>query len=336
MTSINGLGAAGSAYQAYLQNLQELTGISQDDLKEALGALAGTGDLSSLFGESDVPDLPLAKCALSLETRVRAVSAESRKNGPTPAIDSLDANAGRQEIGGEQRLSEIQKQLEAQDKQSIWDKFVKAFKIIGAIFGAIASVATIALGAATGNPLLIAGGVMSAVMTIDSIVSTASDGKYSLATGFTELGKAMGMSDSTAQWFGFGLNLAVMLAGTVVGFAGAGVASSAKIAESASSAVLMTARASTVANIGEGVSGIGTSITEAGSAVAQKAAADAQANVVDIDAILEKLRASQESNEKFVELSLQTLQALMGAVKEIVSECADTTTTILAGSPSMA
>lgn len=336
MTIITGLGAPNAAPAAGLGETKRVSREAAEKLLQGLDSLLGGIASAKTAGGEGIPQLPLAKCDLSLETLLQAVSEESRKNSVESALDSIEANAAKQELEGEKRLEEIKKQLDAAKQESFWGKFVKAFKIIGAVFGAIASVATVALGAATGNGLLIAAGVMSAVMTIDSILSTASDGKYSLASGFTELGKAMGMSDSAAQWFGFGLNMAVMLAGVAVSFGAAGAASGTKLAETGSNAVLMAARASTAANVGEGVSGVGSAVSQAGVAVAQKAAADAEAAKVDIDAILERLRASRETDEKFIELSLQTLQSLMGSVKDIVTECADTTTAILTGAPSMA
>lgn len=52
--------------------------------------------------------------------------------------------------------------------QSILQGFLKAFKIIGMILGAVAAVAVTAIGIATSNPLMIAAGVVMAAMTVNS------------------------------------------------------------------------------------------------------------------------------------------------------------------------
>ena len=87
------------------------------------------------------------------------------------------------------------KEMKKLEKEDFWDGFCKVFKVIGLAFAAVGSIATTAVGVMSGNPALIAAGVVGAVMTIDGIVSVATDGQYSIAAGFTALGKSMGMSD---------------------------------------------------------------------------------------------------------------------------------------------
>lgn len=298
---------------------------------------------AELLDTLDLPELPLSMRGVSVDTLLQAVADEQRRNGVQSAVNNLEVQGEQMSAEGEKRLEEIKKQLDELKNQSWWDKFCKAFQIIGAIFGAIASVATIVVGACTGNVGLIVAGTIGLLATTDSVVSLASDGKYSLAAGFTELGKAMGMSDEAAQWFGFGMNLAVMLTTIAVSFGAGAAASSAKAAQStaqmagnAAKAMSAMSKVASVGNIAEGVTGIGSAVASAGLAVSNYKLSKIEANKIDIDAILEQLRNNIKMSEELIEAELQTADQLMSDVKEIIEDCSQTATAILTANPSAA
>ena len=298
---------------------------------------------AELLDTLDLPELPLSMRGVSVDTLLQAVADEQRRNGVQSAVDNIEVQGDQMAAEGEKRLEEIKKQLDELKNQSWWDKFCKAFQILGAIFGAIASVATIAVGACTGNVGLIVAGTIGLLATTDSIVSLASDGKYSLAAGFTELGKAMGMSDEVAQWFGFGMNLAVMLTTIVVSFGAGSAASSSKVVQSVSEMTGNAAKAmnamgkvASVGNIAQGVTGIGTAVTSAGLAVSNYNLAHIEANKVDIDAVLEQLRNNIKMSQELIEEELKASDQLMADVKEILEDCSQTATAILTANPSAA
>lgn len=81
------------------------------------------------------------------------------------------------------------------------------------IVGAIASVATIVAGAATGNPLLIAGGAVMLTMSINSAVSMATDGKVSISAGIAAGLKACGVPEDIAGYVGMACELAITIVG---------------------------------------------------------------------------------------------------------------------------
>ena len=58
--------------------------------------------------------------------------------------------------------------------------------------------------------------------------------------------------------------------------------------------------------------------------------------MVDIDAILEQIRANMKMKEDFVEAQLKASQSIMVSAMEIVENNAQTSTSILTGSPSLA
>lgn len=289
-------------------------------------------DLKEYLGLPDLPN-PCME-ALSIETLVSALNNEARRQGVQAAVNDIEVKGDRMAAENEKKLEEIAKQLEESRNQSFWDKFCKVFQVIGAVFGAIASVATIALGAVTGNPLLIAAGVLGAIATIDSVVSLASDGKYSIAAGLTELGKAMGMSDEAAQWFAFGVQMLVTITTIALSFGAAATASSAKVADmvaKAGKALDVLAKTTTIANIGQGITGMASAVGSTGKTISAYNAAMAEANKVDIDAILERLRSIIEVDEEFVQHQMEEAQALDEACSDIVEGCAETNTAILTG-----
>lgn len=287
----------------------------------------------------DLPVLPLSMSGVSIDQLMKAIAEEARRQGVQSAVESLEIDGDKIATEGQKRLEEITTQLEKASKQSFWDKFVKAFKIIGAVFGVIASAATAVASFATGNVALGIAAIVGVLVSVDGLMSAASDGKISLQAGFTKLGQAMGMSDEAANWFGFGLNLAVMVAGiafSIGASASAGASSAANMAEKGAELALKMGYISIGANAASGVSQAGAAVGDAALAFIRKDIADSKANMVDIDAILEQIRANMKMKEDFVEAQLKASQSIMASAMEIVENNAQTSTSILTGSPSLA
>ena len=177
---------------------------------------------------------------------------------------------------------------------------------------------------------------MGAVASVDGIVSLASDGKYSIAAGFTALGKAMGMSDEAAQWFGFGVNMAFIVATIALGFMGAASAAGGSVASAASKVFTATSKLSTATNIGSGVTGVAQGITSIGLAVSAYKVAQTKAKQVDIDAILETIRNNIKMNQDLIDEEMQAADNLISAVKDIVEDCGQTATALLTAAPATA
>ena len=296
--------------------------------------------LQQLLEELGLPDLPISSSSLSLDTLMNAIGDDVRRQACRDGVASLELKGEQQAEINEKELQELVDRLEEMRKKSVANAFLKAFQIIGAIVGAIASAASIVAGALTGNPLLVAAGVVGMAMTIDSVFSLASDGKYSIAAGFTELGKKMGMSDEAAQWFGFGVNMAIMVASIGVSF-GAGFASSAGSIANISSqtvqkAAQITSIASKAANIASGVTSIGTGAATIAGAVFSYNSSQSQADSKELEAILERLREAIKMDRDLVESEMERANALMSKVREIVGESEDTQAAILGAAPAMA
>ena len=284
----------------------------------------------------DLPDLPASMRGISIDSILTAIADEARRNGVASAVEALESEGSKIQTEGEKRLEELRKQIDSLKIESFWDKFVKAFKIIGAVLGVVASVATSVVGGITGNPALIVAGIIGAVMSIDAIVSVASDGKYSMAAGFTELGKKMGMSDSAAQWFGFGMNMGLMALGVVCSLGAASGTMAVSASAQASTALNYCSKIATVTNIATATSGVGSGVASIGQTVTQYQTAQTKAKIVDIDAVLEQLRSNIKMYEDFIEAEMQAASNLMDSVKDIVEDCGETASALLTASPSVA
>lgn len=292
-----------------------------------------------------IPTLPPPKIGgLSLEVLIQAVGMEERATATKTGVESIKSKAQERDDANAKKMEEIQKRLEDMRSQSILQGFLKAFKIIGMILGAIAAVAIGAIGVATGNPLMIAAAVVMTAMTVNSIVSEATGGKVSIAAGVGAIAKACGASEETAQWIGFGVEMGISLVGCGLslgaGFGAAGakaVETAAKAGEVASKVVQianMTARVSTIASA---VNTVGAGVTQGVSAYYTYKTSMSQAQQKELEAILERIQQAISVEQDFLEAIMQRSQELLGDVSEIVKENAAAQTSVLTGSsPSMA
>jgi len=307
-------------YTEQLTQLLSSLGIDISKLSEG-GDLPPASSATEPDGKDlSLPVLSVPAGGLSLDSLISAIGDAVRRQAIQDGVASLELKGEQQAEINQKQLDEIKEQLEKMREKSVLDGFLKAFQIIGAIVGAIASVATIAVGVMTANPLLIAAGVISAVMVVDSVVSVASDGKYSIMAGMTELGKAMGMSDSAAQWFAMGFQIALCL--TTVGlsigaaFTGASAAANAAVDMTKTMDVMLTAQKITnLANAGLQISQGGLTI---GTSVVAYQATMSQVSMKELEAILERIRQAIELDRDMVEAELKRANELMEAVKEIV------------------
>ena len=333
MTNIDKVGSAG--FDPSVTFTDPLSRLANRTLEDVPPAADG-----KTVPPSDLPTLEAPAHALSIERLVAAIGNEMRRQGVREGLDAIDSQAQEIDQKYSEKLAEIAKEIDKKENQSIWDKICKVFRCIGMALGFIASIATIAAGSAMGNPALIVAGVAALLLTIDSVVSEATGGKVSLSAGFTELGKVFGLSDNTAKWFGFGMTMALTVAAVAISFGGAAASSAASAVRSATDVgaklLNITSKASVVTNIGQGVVGVGTGVSNAVLASINYDIEQIKARKVDIEAILERMRADMETSEEFVEHELEVANDLMEKVTEISQNCAQTTAAVLTNAPATA
>ena len=284
--------------------------------------------------DQDIPALPLPSGPLSLEQLVQALNTQGRQQAVQQGLEAVNAKAAEIKELNDEKIAEVQSQLESLKKQQKLSPFLKAFKWIGMVIGAIASVATVVAGAITANPFLIAGGLVGVTMMVNSVVSEASGGKYSIAAAVGELAKACGASEEVAKWVGFGIELAITLIGVGLTLGGA---IPTMMAKSVATAAKVTSMISTATSILGGVNSMAMGATQIASSVYGYQVARSQADMKELQAILERLQTALESDHDLVESIMEKFQDLLGSVREIVTDNANTQTAILtSATPSMA
>ena len=318
-------------YQSALNELNELYTQLKKTVSQTSMPQEST-QIDSIMNGLELPTLSAPLKSLSLETLLEAIGDEDRKRNVRSAVDKIQTDGDSMRAQGEEKLEKIKEKLEEMQKNSVLSIFEKIFNIIGIIVGAIAAAATTAIGVMTGNPLLVAAGVLTAITVIDSTVNMATDGKASIAAGIAALCEKCGMDSETAKWVGFGFQMAIMVASVALSFGGAAAMNSAsfasKLAEVGSIGSKL-AKATAITNVISGINTAGEGAVSIGKAVVAYNVAKLDAENVDIDALLEGLREAIKRNQEFVEAEMEASQALLGKVKEIVQESNDTMTEIL-------
>ena len=308
---------------------------------KGLGKAAGQGGEGAIPGVStsldidELPSLPAPAGPLSLDTLLSAIGYETRQQACRDGVNSLEIKGEQQAEINKKELEELQKQLEKLAKKGIADFFLKIFSVVGMVVGAIASAASIAIGAATGNPLLGAAGVAGLVMTVDSALSMATDGKYCIAGGISAACEACGMSKEAAQWVGMGVTIALNLATIALNIGGAVKAVSAT-ADMANKVMQILSKTTLITNLVSGANSVASGATSIASGVYGYQVAQSQAEVKELEAILERIRMAMEMEQDMIQNEMERANALLEAVDAIVDACNKTQGTVLAMSPTMA
>lgn len=303
-----------------------------DGILSSLDMPAAGSGISSPAG---LPVLPAPAGPLSLDTLLSSIGDEVRRQTCRDGVASIEIKGERQAEINQKELEELAEQLEKMRSKSVLDKFLKVFQVIGTVVGAIASAASLVVGAATGNPLLIAAGVAGIAMTVDSALGMATGGKVCIAGGIAAACEACGMDSQTAQYVGMGVSMALSLATIALNIGGAARIGSVT-AEAASKVMTVLSKTTMIASIVNGVNSVAQGGVTIASGVYSYQIAQSRASVKDLEAILERIRTSIEMDRDMVEAEMQRANDLLAAVNEIVESCNATQTAMLTMNPTMA
>ncbi len=276
--------------------------------------------------------------SLSLESLLEALNFNDRKQAVREGLDSIEARGKDRLEANQEKLEQIQENLEKSRSKSILDVFSKAFKWIGIALGAIAAIASIAIGvvglAAGGSgAALIAGGLVMLTMTVNSIVSEATDGEVSIAVGISKLCEKMGISEEASKWIGFACEIAITIVGVALSLgAGSGSLASAS-AQTIGKIAATTAR---VATAGAAIVSIGSGATTIANAAYDYQIAENQAFLKEIEAILQRIQMADDKDLDYIKSIMQQSEELMQAVNELVAAKGETNTAIQTAAPIMA
>jgi hypothetical protein len=334
----------------WISGLEPESSLTSTNTNQALAA--AISDYLNVSKDGLLPTLaPPVRGGLSLESLVQALGNEERKTALKTGMATLEDRKKEIAETNEKKHKEIQARVEQMEKKGLASKFLKAFKIIGIVLGAIAGVAAIVAGALTANPVLVAGGIILSVMAADSILSEVTDGKISINNGMYLLAKKCGGSDNAAKWVGLITTLVLQLTGSILTGVGAmGVGSAAAKATATATEVAVTAtkelvdKVSKVGNlvtsIMQGLNSVGTAATGIYVGSLEKDIGYSLANTKELNAILEKLKAAMELEKDLLEAILKKYQSLVEKTTDIINANNEAQTAVLTGeafsSPSMA
>ena len=281
---------------------------------------------------SDLPRLaPPTAGGLSLETLAQMISNETRTQATKDGVASIDAKGKERAEINEKKLEESRDRLDSMKSKGILDVFKKIFSWVGVIVGAIASVATIVAGAATGNPLLIAGGAVMLTMSINSAVSMATDGKVSISAGIAAGLKACGVPEDIAGYVGMACELAITIVGIGLTMGGSFATTSAQTLSKVADIALKSSNiASSVVQMGSGATNI------AGSVYDYKISTS-YADTKELEAILERIQQAQDMELDFLKGVMERAEKMLEDVNNIIEGCTESQTAILTNvAPTMA
>ncbi|MDR2367088.1 MAG: type III secretion system protein [Deltaproteobacteria bacterium] len=285
---------------------------------------------------NELPQLlaPIMASGIALEVLVEAISSEERRTTIKSATESLKYKAEQQKAANDEALSQLLTQIQKLAQKEVVKPISKAFRIFGMIFGAIAAVATTALGVVTGNPLLIAAGVLMIALTVDNILSEATDGKTCLNALVIHIATKAGVSEDKARWIALAVTLALTLTTVALSLGSAFYAKGLELATKAASVIqkiqLATSLASSANSVASGAMSIVTAFIDYD-------IAKSKALTVQLEAILERIKQAIDVEEDFIKFLVENQSAVMTQVAKIVKEAADAQSQIMSGgSPAMA
>lgn len=314
-----------------VNNLQEAIKKAMQEITLPDLPPSSSGSASS---SSDLPRLaPPTAGGLSLETLAQMISNETRTQATKDGVASIEAKGKERAEINEKKLEEIMDRLDSMKSKGILDIFKKIFSWVGVIVGAIASVATIVAGAATGNPLLIAGGAVMLTMSINSAVSMATDGKVSISAGIAAGLKELGVPENIAGYIGMGVELVITLVGVALtmGAAASSVSNAASTLEKISNAAIKGM------NIVSGVAQMGSGATTVASSVYDYKITNSYADTKKLEAILERIQQAQDMELDFLKGVMERAEKMVEDVNNLIEGCTESQTAILTNvAPAMA
>ena len=318
------------------------SGISQIDslletitakAKESCKSLPDIQLLNSLTKDSGLPELDAPKASfsgsaimnMSQEAMETIMNMAEREMALDSGKTAIKARAERRKTVNEQRVNDLKEQVEKAEKSSFWDKLVGVFKAIGSIVGIIVGAVAMVAAVSTGNVVMGIGAGLLLLSSLDSAASAISGGKVSIAAGIASIDK----DSAVAKWIGLGISLAIGITGAIMTGVGAAQAS----------ASLANSLSLTASKVGSAASGFTQVVSGAGgivSAVYKNDYENLNADIKKLQAILQRLKAADDSDTEQIKKILEKAQSVADGVKKMVDDCNETMHNLVAASPSMA
>lgn len=307
---------------------------TDEDIQSVLDKLMSSGDMTTSVNKkgltNETPSLQTPTDSateklrnLSTDALLTLLGTEERKSTIESGMTAIKVNAEAKQEASAEKISYLREQIELSEKSDTLTGIKKVFSWIGTVVSCVTAVATIAVGAVTLNPLLVAGGVCLAVTAANSVVQQITgESMWTMAL------EACGVGETASAIIGMCIDLAFTIVGAVLTFKGL-----SKIGD----ATKMLFKTITIAS--SLVTGT-TQVVNGSLTIAQgnydKQSLEAQSFAKLLEAVLAKLQQSQDFDTEHLKAIMEKYQKVIDGVQEVIDGKNDTTSAILSGGGSSA
>ncbi len=310
-----------------------ITGAEAENLASSVAKVLGVNIPDSqlkVIGSvlSEVPTLKgpaisgstLSILSMDEESVMQMLGMENTQAMKNNGIANIKAKHAMRAQQNQKIIDNMSEQIEKMKNQSFWDKLCKAFKIIAGVVGIAAGVVGAVFSG--GSSLAITAVVLGTLMSAETIVSAATDGKVGLGAACTKM-----FGEKAGPWVAMGITVAL----TVVTL-GTGIAGSVKVAEKSAEAVSKAATIAKLATqISQACAQFGGAAAGVGSTLNRYSLEMSKADQKELEALMNKLRAAIELETKFLEEVMEKEKNMITSVKNVVDSCTAATTAIATG-----
>ena len=307
-------------------------GVPDASAKDDLNTLLSGPTLEAPDGQFSQMSFPELS-ALCTEAILSMLGFEERKSAVNSGINAIETHRQQRAEVNQERIENLQEQAKKAEDNSLLSKIKEAFSYISMALGALAGIGSFILGCVTGNPLLIAGGLMLTLSTAEQIMSTATDGKISLQGLGEYIIEKHGGNKEACMYTCMAITMALGLAGAILT---AGGASGSALANLSTSAQKITAIAQTTTNYINAATSIVSGSVNIAYAVNSAELQNIKAEGLDLEAILQSIAVAMELDTEQIKKILEKSNDMAEGVKQILNDCNKTVGAVLTGAPAMA
>ena len=300
-------------------NVSTLTGTASAALSAVTNSVALSAVTASAAGQdlksdsvtlSTLTDSAAVKNLLDLSVEVLAeiLQEAQKKNSITAIKTQVESNASTRQEENQKKLKELGKQIDKLQEQINMSPLKKALSYLKGIFQMIGAAIAVVAAVATANPVAIAGAVLGCFLALDAALSTFSEGKISMSAG---IAKACGDNSKLAAIISTVVSVTLTLAAVAMSVGGNAYAALKGTVEAAKQTLAQAATiADAVNSAANATATVGSASLNIVSAVNEEKIAQSQAQVLDIQAILAELQASDDA-------SLEHIKELLGQCDDL-------------------
>lgn len=273
---------------------------------------------------------------LCYEALMQLLGFEERKTAVKSGMNAVETHRQERQEINDKRIKNLQEQAEKAQKSAKLSGILKVFSIIGQALSAVAAVGSLVAGAVTGNPLLIAGGVILAVTAADGLMSAATDGKACIAAGFEAAAEKLNGSKEAANYVAMGVTFVMGITGAVLSGVG-GVQVAKKAAETGMNTTMQVlTKIDTATSIASGVTQTAQGSTSIAKSVYDSQHTKLQAKAKELEAILMRIQAASDLDIQMLKKMLKKSSDIAESVTNIIKDCNKSVGTVLTSAPAMA